>query len=380
MVSTQEGRAAGAALLAGMLLAGQACGGAQLPAGPPDFKATGSMGWPRASHAATLLAGGEVLVTGGTSGPGETLVEAERYDPVTGQFTLAHSLLGARNAHAAVLLEDGSVLVMGGQSPLALSSAERSSPATGEFAATGAMGEARLLHTATVLQGGKVLVVGGLSARGGAAGAEVYDPATGKFAPTGPPVVRRFGHTATRLGSGKVLVAGGISTAIGEVVVASAELYDPATGQFTATGDLGAARADHTATLLLDGTVLVAGGFDRVDRGVPLDTAERFDPATGRFTPVGSLPGARAGHQATLLPGGQVLVTGGAGVTVLASTALFDPTSRAFHAAGPLLAPRYLHQATLLPDGRVLVTGGATGVAGVYLPSAELYDPAVPAP
>jgi uncharacterized delta-60 repeat protein len=187
------------------------------------------------------------------------------------------------------------------------------------------------------------------------------------FNPTGNLVTARGSHTATLLANGKVLLAGGYS--------ASAELYDPATGVFASTGSLGTARSSHTATLLPDGKVLVVGGEAG---GNYLDTAEIYDPSTGTFSATGSLGTARYLHTATLLPNGNVLITGGyldGGSTVLNSAELYDPAMGIFRVIGSMGYARYSHTATLLSNGKVLVAGGRSA-GGAFPLSAELYDPA----
>ena len=186
------------------------------------------------------------------------------------------------------------------------------------------------------------------------------------FANTGSLAAARVVHTATLLPNGKVLVAGGSGNS---GFFASAELYDPASGTWTATGSLAAARQTHTATLLPNGKVLVTGGLN----GSNLTSAELYDPASGTWTTTGSLAAARYRHTATLLPSGKVLVAGGTGNSgYLASAELYDPASGTWAATGSLATARYLHTATLLPNGKVLVAGGQAD--GAYLASAELYD------
>ena len=138
---------------------------------------------------------------------------------------------------------------------------------------------------------------------------------------------------------------------------ASAELYDPAIGTWTATGSLNAARFIHTATLLPNGKVLVAGGFDNVS---VLASAELYDPALGTWTATGSLNTARDAHTASLLPNGMVLVAAGfaTGFVSLSSAELYDPAHGTWTVTGSLNIAREVHTASLLPNGMVLVAGG----------------------
>jgi Tol biopolymer transport system component len=205
---------------------------------------------------------------------------------------------------------------------------------------------------------------------------------------------------ATKLADGRVLLTGGCSTAT--------ELYDPATGTFSPTGSMTATRGGETATLLQDGRVLITGGYNCGDaaHAGTWASAELYDPATGTFSPTGSMSKPREFHTATLLPDGRVLITGGItgasplaslsvvltsyhGATtaaaspnvaatssdVLASAELYDPKTGTFSKTGSMSTFRDDHTATLLQDGRVLVVGGG-GEGYASVTSAELYDPA----
>jgi WD40 repeat protein len=237
------------------------------------------------------------------------------------------------------------------------------------FKADGSMTTVRYQHTATLLQDGTVLLAGapGLNT------AEKYDPGTGKFtAITGKMNIDRHGHTATLLNTGKVLIAGGTDVHNSNAALATAELFDPATGMFTLTaGNMSVARTGHNATLLADGRVLITSGNTL--------TAEVFDPNTGMFTPTtGKMITARTEDTATLLPNGKVLITGGlGGTTALATAETYDPATESFSAiTGTMTVARNYHTATLLTtgpnSGKVLVAGGNSASA-----VAELYDPSI---
>jgi WD40 repeat protein len=345
---------------------------------------TGTLNIPRSSHTATLLPSGKVLVAGGEIAGNASTATAELYDPATGLWTRTGSLHAARDSHTAILLFSGKVLIAGGQdrSSSALVTAELYDLVSGTWTPTGSMITNRAYFTATLLPNGKVLATGGDG--GDASSAELYDPTTGMWTLTGPMSDARTSHTATLLPSGQVLVAGGlVPTLMGAAGLYSAELYDPATGAWSATGSLGMSRASHTATLLPDGRVLACGGeyYDAFGDGLPIASAEQYNPATGTWGTTGELTTTREEHTATLLDNGEVLVAGGLGES---SAELYDRTrggSGGWSMTGSMNDPRVDHPAVLLTNGQVLVTGSGVGpfCAGacpVPLSTTELYDPA----
>jgi hypothetical protein len=238
------------------------------------------------------------------------------------------------------------------------------------------MNVARAAHTATLLPDGKVLIAGGFREEGTAeisiSSAEIFDPATNTFTPTSDLNEPRNGHTATLLPNEKVLLAGGWNQ---KGRAATAELYDPQTGTFEYTGSLMAPRQGLTATLLKNGQVLIAGGDS--ERNTSQLTAEIYDPATETFTPTGTLNTGRMAHTATMLTDGKVLFVGGSSGNdnVLASAEVYDSETGQFTSTSNANVVRYKHTAVLLRDGNVLVLGGSNerDWTGKY-DSAEIYD------
>ncbi|MGD0601768.1 MAG: kelch repeat-containing protein [Terriglobales bacterium] len=260
------------------------------------------------------------------------------------------------------------------------------------FTPTGNLQEARGLHTATLLPNNKVLVAYGSNSSSyteaagyvGLTSIEVYDPGTGKFTEIfGDDGLGIFGHTATLLPNGTVLLAGGFVNDVWDYGPSTSDngagLYDSATGVFSGTGNMTANRGDHTATLLANGKVLIAGGADTDPTGTGLASAELYDPSTGTFTQTESMAMGRFLHTATLLQSGKVLIVGGALTSTsdpVATAEVYDPATGIFTMTGAMKTAREQHTATLLADGRVLIVGGATS-AGPSGPTAtaEVYDP-----
>jgi N-acetylneuraminic acid mutarotase len=301
---------------------------------------TNAMAKARYAHTATLLPNGKVLVAGGTT---------NQYDPTSASL---------------------------------VQPAELFNPTNDTWTTTGALNFPRFFHTATLLANGKVLVTGGMNADTFPTtilnSSELYDPATGLWTTTGPLQVARYNHTATLLPSGQVLVAGGqVTNSL--LVTAAAELYDPVAGTWTATNSMPNPLANHTAALLPNGQVLVAGGD--IDIGsiggislVPVPYAYLYNPGTGLWTTTTSMHFVHDYHTATLLTNGVVLIAGGGsnfGSTTNCAE-LYEPFSQTWTAAATMNAPRQHHTATLLPNGRVLAAGGS-GNSGL-LASAELYN------
>ncbi|HEX7496120.1 MAG TPA: kelch repeat-containing protein [Candidatus Limnocylindrales bacterium] len=321
-----------------------------------------------------------------TAQPPATPKPAISFGP-SGAFSPAGSM-GA-DYTIATILSDGRILFTGaGEGDL--TSAKLYDPATGHFSPTGSTLGPHNQGAATRLLDGRVLVLGGVDIRGGnPATAELYDPATGKFSLSGSLPAGQSVSAVALLMTGQVLVVG--TTMNGQTMTASAELYDPGSGTFRPTGALSAARISSTLTLLPDGRVLVAGGYDGCCTTQTVASAETYDPTTGIFSATGPMKSARAGHAATLLPGGRVLITGGSNGSVgVASAELYDPGTGKFSPAGSMTADREYHASTLLADDRVLIAGGmhdpgpvaCAGAACIAmvgttdLTSAEIYDPA----
>jgi hypothetical protein len=336
---------------------------------------------------ANVLPDGRILLISATG--------TKLFDPATGTVSLTGSPSVPRAGHASAVLNDGKVLVTGGAiGSQPLSAAEIWDPTTGAFSPTGDMTEPRGFHTATTLDNGKVLITGGgvISQSGGEAvpptvSAELFDPASGTFTKTGDMALGRALHTAVKLDDGRVLiVGGGTADASGATPTSMpAEIYDPNAGTFSAAGVQDPVATLGTVTKLADGKVLVAGGYHGSDMSDPdalLATTQVWDPATLAFTPGGALTAGRAFHSATLLADGKVLIAGGlasGGSSYLTSAEIYDPATGTSTATGDMATARAGQVAARLPDGHVLVTGGdlTIGMTTItdLMGNAEIYDP-----
>ena len=319
---------------------------------------------PRDNFTATFLdpskvsgpnAGKVLLAGGGTGAALHFQKSAELFDPVTSTFTRTGFMAYSSASHTATLLNNGQVLFTGGWDGLkSHNEAQLYDPATGLFAfTTGFMGRVRSLHTATLLPGGMVLITGGFDGSVSLSSAELYNFVTGTFTFTNPMAVARSGHTATLLNNGKVLIAGGTPDDT------RCELYDPVSGTFTFTkGHMTYQRSFHTATLLSgdpNAKVLIAGGSSGT-------IAELYDPVTDTFGATNPMTAVRTFHTATLLPDSRVLLAGGSDE----SAELYDPDTRSFaETLRPMKEARGSHAAILLPNvtgppvpGIVLLVGG----------------------
>ncbi len=310
----------------------------------------------------------------------EQRVDAAARQPVTarllaGTLVSAGTMRSARASHTATLLSTGQVLLAGGMTgdENSAAAAELYDPVSGAFKPAGLMRTARHSHTATSLTDGRVLIAGGYDAAGRyLQSAEIYDPRTNVFSSAQPMTSTRAGHVAVMMRDGRVLIIGGVGE--GWSFLNSAEVYDPTARTFTATGSMHVARESHAAVLLGNGRVIVIGGHQGRRSTMEIFTSvEMYDPATGLFTPEGDMNTRRHKHDAILLRNGRVLITGGTDERdsrgVYTSTEIYDPTTARFRPASAMQWPRYKHRGTpvLLSDGRVLLSGGAT--------QAEIYDP-----
>ncbi|HKE24386.1 MAG TPA: kelch repeat-containing protein [Bryobacteraceae bacterium] len=345
------------------------------------FTATGSMSTPRYGATATLLGDGRVLMVGGNPAPGPALQSAELYDPASGVFTGAGNLTYPRTGHTAIRLASGKVLIVGGYDTFGedVAVAELYDPDTGNFTPTASFAQ----NTGCDFCPPSVLLADGRTLFSATNPAQLYDPATASFSMTGAQPYDAWGvidyhNAATLLMNGEVLLAGGEDD-FGRK--SSAELYGASTGAFSATGSLLSPRSGHSLTLLPDRKALAAGGeTDTCTGGLcifagTLATAELYDPASGAFTATASMTAAREDHTATLLNDGRILLAGGeawGGIDVfygstagaeLYTPAVLVPAPKLFSMSGDGKGQGAIWQAT---TGQ-LASSGAPAIAGEAL-------------
>ena len=345
----------------------------------------------RYQHNATLLNNGSVLIAGGVNCPSAGsctyLNSAEMYSPTSGAFANTGSMATSRTA-PAVLLGNGKVLIAGGYSCdssgncASLSSAEIYDPNAGTFSGAGNMTIDRYGHTMTLLGSGQVLIAGGETCSSATSctvlnTAELYNPVAGTFTATGNLNAARFNASAVELSSGKVLIAGGFN---GANYPAVAELYNPVADTFSVGASLNTPRANSTATFLNNGQVMIAGGSTCNSPGCPTAATELYSGGSFHYPtyPTGNMNVSRFDQTATLLTNGQIFLAGGYDSCASScisdgTTEIFDPQAYSFTSSQALSSGRSGHTATLLTDGSVLLVGGIN--SGLTLSSSDSYQP-----
>ena len=377
------------ALLTGMLLSlvAEAFGASGVSG---TFAYTGSLNVARYNHTATPLPSGEVLVTGGigVNGVYTSLASAELYNQKTGKWTLTGSMMAGRTSLTATLLQNGKVLVAGGSDYQirCYATAELYDPSTGTWTLTGSMTQPRCLHSATLLSNGEVLVSGGVNsiydtATATVTCAEIYNPTTGAWTATGSLHVSRADAATLLLDDGEVLSAGGYNNtgnSAPNTYLTSAELYDPSTQVWTTTTSMSPGAGLPTpAALLTNGDALIS------------NDAQSYIQGSATWSATGSLPTiAMPPTKAVALANGNVLATGcqckttnknypcGFGPTRVAD--LYSFSANTWSQTGLMNYARFYHTMTLLSSGEVLVAGGfyrSPMNTTAVLSSAELYTP-----
>jgi hypothetical protein len=345
--------------IAGWIIAAVASASAAAAEPLMTFQVIGSLTENTAQVSLTTTPSGRVVI-------GEAY-QAEAFDTATGTWLPAIPFHGGHWMAGAAAIADGRVLIAGTTTPTAGAvSAEVIDPLAGTASPAGAMATPRYADYLGAMPDGRVFVWAGT--RPGTSGppiatAETYVPATDAFTPAGSALPARYSASFTRLSDGRFLVVGGSDTNGNAQLVA--QLYDPMTNTASNTGAMPDFLIQHAAVLLNDGRVLIVGGSYSLNGSWVLSNrAYVYSPANGHFTRIASMSNERKLPTATLLPDGSVLVAGGtAGLyeTPVAAAEIFNPATNAFSVGPSMVSPRYGASAVALTGGRVLIAGGSTG-------------------
>jgi len=298
----------------------------------------------RENYASVKLNDGRSLFAGGADEEGHAIKRAELFDPSLNKFRPAGAMIVPRCGPTATLLPDGSVLIAGGatcsEEPAPIRTLEIFEPSSATFHEAADLNFPRFDLKTLLLNNGKVLIAQGYSQTHEPIGpAEIFDPKDAIVQPAGSMMVPRCFASETPLPGGQVLIAGGVRCDEPErEAINAAEIFDPS-GQFGRVGTMSVARVCHSATLMKNGKVLIAGGASALSNGVALDSAEIFDPSKSSFSRTGAMTKARACPTAMLRDDGTVLIKGGQsenGIAVpvdLTDSEIYDPTTGKFTAA-----------------------------------------------
>ena len=347
------------------------------------FCETGNMNTARRNHMVLALPNGKILLTGGAGNAdgdaASALASAELYDPVAHTFTSVGPMNVARVDHTMTLLLNGQVLITGGYNIEGMiASAELFDPTANSFTLIPAsMVSQRAEHAATLLANGKVLLTGGNTNTTTLNTAEIYDPVANTFTATSQLMTAaRQAQHADLLPNGKVLISGGLDAS--NNALNSAELYDPMADAFIQTGTMTTGRGNHSSALLYNGQVLVAGGLSGPAASLALTaTAELYNPATGGWTPTGSLSIPRGHYAGIVLGDGTVFISGGATLPAGTNADIYNPATQAFSVSGNFTAVQAGAREAVAPDGTVLLASGVNNaVPAITVPNSELFYPA----
>lgn len=373
----------------------------------PDWSTTGTMTVSHWGDASWRRPDGRVMVVGGcalTGCPssfiqtscGQVLANTDLWDPTSGTWTSQAAMSTARTTFAGIPLPTGDLIAAGGCTETnctqmndagfclaqlctqSTNLTERYSFAGGAWVDAGALSSARFAPVGAPIGNGDAFVVGGCDVNACTTSAERWSAAANSWSEQAPlPAARGFG-TATALADGRVLVVGGCADPQCVTVLSDAVVYDPTADTWTEAGTLSAPRAGHSATLLNDGTVLVAGGCSDAGCMTVLGSADIWTASGmgGGFSPAPPMLTARHHHTATLMANGEVLMAGGANASgsSIPTSEVYLPLARQWIGTSAMLMSRAFHVGVELNDGRVLVAGGCN--PQTCIPFAEIFSPA----